>query len=282
MYLEASDARKVLDELYNIENGLASNPNDTLINILGFSKNKVSIKNPKHLNDLFGNEFIETGVEYNDFKAKMLNYMTEELFNQIFELSFNEIRSGLNALCAIYRNENEWCYVEDVYEDYFVMYDWDSNNIWKQNYTKDGDTLALSGERVQLFAMLLTESEKISVENMRQNYEAICGQLAQYQKKELVNSNDYSAIADKEDFVAVVNDVNNGKNEMTFEELKENLDKMLLNYAKSGNLNFEAVEDKAKEIEDKKPSKKFTKVGLVPAGAKGNPKKSRYGNLFKR
>lgn len=216
-------------------------------------------------------------------KKKQNNELSkEELFNQIFELSFNEIRSGLNALCAIYRNENEWCYVEDVYEDYFVMYDWDSNNIWKQNYTKDGDALTLSGERVQLFAMLLTESEKISVENMRQNYEAICGQLAQYQKKELVNSNDYSAIADKEEFVAVVKDVNDGKNEMTFEELKDSLDKMLLSYAKSGSLNFEAVEDKAKQTEDKKPSKKFTKVGLVPAGAKGNPKKSRYGNLFKR
>jgi len=208
-------------------------------------------------------------------KKKQNNSLTkEELFNQLFELSFNEIRQSLNALCAVYRNENEWCYVADIYEDYFIMEDWDSDKFWKQSYTKDGDTISLSGERIQLFAMLLTESEKMQVENMRQNYEQISKDLAQYQKKELVASDDYSAIANKEDFTAIVNEVNNGKNEMTFEELKEKVDGMLLNYAKSGSLNFEANEGEKK--------KKVTRMGLVPSGAKGNPKKSRYGNLFKK
>ena len=208
-------------------------------------------------------------------KKKQNNSLTkEELFNQLFELSFNEIRQSLNALCTVYRNENEWCYVADIYEDYFIMEDWDSDKFWKQSYTKDGDTVSLSGERTQLFAMLLTESEKMQVENMRQNYEQISKDLAQYQKKELVASDDYSAIADKEDFTAIVNEVNDGKNEMTFEELKEKVDGMLLNYAKSGSLNFEANEEEKK--------KKVTRMGLVPSGAKGNPKKSRYGNLFKK
>ena len=208
-------------------------------------------------------------------KKKQNNSLTkEELFNQLFELSFNEIRQSLNALCTVYRNENEWCYVADIYEDYFIMEDWDSDKFWKQSYTKDGDTVSLSGERTQLFAMLLTESEKMQVENMRQNYEQISKDLAQYQKKELVASDDYSAIANKEDFTAIANEVNNGKNEMTFEELKEKVDGMLLNYAKSGSLNFEANEGEKK--------KKVTRMGLVPSGAKGNPKKSRYGNLFKK
>lgn len=213
-------------------------------------------------------------------KKKINHELTkEELFNQLFELSFNDIRAGLNALCAVYRNENEWCYVEDVYDNYFIMYDWDSDKIWKQTYAKDGDNLSLTGERIQLFAMLLTESEKIQIENMRQNYEAICSQLSQYQKKELISSTDYSAIAEKEDFIAIINDVNDGKNEMTFEELKQNLDEMLLNYAKSGNLNFEAIEDKTESTSNKK---KVARMGLMPSGAKGNPKKSRYGNLFKK
>ena len=208
-------------------------------------------------------------------KKKQNNSLTkEELFNQLFELSFNEIRQSLNALCTVYRNENEWCYVADIYEDYFIMEDWDSDKFWKQSYTKDGDTVSLSGERTQLFAMLLTESEKMQVESMRQNYEQISKDLAQYQKKELVASDDYSAIADKEDFTAIVNEVNDGKNEMTFEELKEKVDGMLLNYAKSGSLNFEANDEEKK--------KKVTRMGLVPSGVKGNPKKSRYGNLFKK
>jgi len=194
-----------------------------------------------------------------------------ELFDQLFELSFDEIRQGLNALCSIYRNDEEWCYVEDVYEDYFIMYDWDSNKVWKQSYTKDGDNLSLNGERTQLFIMLLTESEKISIENMRQNYESVCGQLAQYQKQELVASADYAAIADKEDFSKLAAEVNDGKNEMTFEELKNTVDQMLLNYAKSGNLTFAKPENRAP-----------ARMSLSPSGVKGTPKKSRYGNLFSK
>ena len=194
-----------------------------------------------------------------------------ELFDQLFELSFDEIRQGLNALCSIYRNDEEWCYVEDVYEDYFIMYDWDSNKVWKQSYTKDGDNLSLNGERTQLFIMLLTESEKISIENMRQNYESVCGQLAQYQKQELVASADYAAIADKEDFSKLAAEVNDGKNEMTFEELKSTVDQMLLNYAKSGNLTFAKPENRAP-----------ARMSLSPSGVKGTPKKSRYGNLFSK
>lgn len=202
-----------------------------------------------------------------------------------FSVSLTE---KLNALRDLVNNtysesDNAW-YDVDAYDDekYVVMHDYWNNKHYRQNYSVKKDVYSLKGDRVEVFARFLTQDEINSLSSMKSNYEQIEKDLMQYQKKELVGSSDYSAISDKEEFVAVVNDVNNGKNEMTFEELKENLDKMLLNYAKSGNLNFEAVEDKAKETEDKKPSKKFTKVGLVPAGAKGNPKKSRYGNIFKK
>lgn len=202
-----------------------------------------------------------------------------------FSVSLTE---KLNALRDLVNNtysesDNTW-YDVDAYDDekYVVMHDYWNNKHYRQNYSVKKDVYSLKGDRVEVFAKFLTQDEINNLDSMKSNYEQISNDLAQYQKKELVNSNDYSAIADKEDFVAVVNDVNNGKNEMTFEELKENLDKMLLNYAKSGNLNFEAVEDKAKEAEEKKNGKKFTRVGLMASGAKGNPKKSRYGNIFKK
>lgn len=202
-----------------------------------------------------------------------------------FSVSLTEKLNALRDLVnhTYSESDNTW-YDVDAYDDekYVVMHDYWNNKHYRQNYSVKKDVYSLKGDRVEVFARFLTQDEINNLDSMKSNYEQISNDLAQYQKKELVNSNDYSAIADKEDFVSVVNDVNNGKNEMTFEELKENLDKMLLNYAKSGSLNFEAVEDKAKEAEDKKPSKKFTKVGLVPAGAKGNPKKSRYGNIFKK
>lgn len=202
-----------------------------------------------------------------------------------FSISLVEKLNALRDLVNnTYSESDDTWYDIDAYDEekFVIMHDYWRNKHYRQEYSVKKDVYSLKGDRVEVFARFLTQDEINSLFSMKSNYEQIEKDLMQYQKKELVGSSDYSAISDKEEFVAVVNDVNNGKNEMTFEELKENLDKMLLNYAKSGNLNFEAVEDKAKETEDKKPSKKFTKVGLVPAGAKGNPKKSRYGNIFKK
>lgn len=112
-------------------------------------------------------------------------YSKEELFNQLFDISFNEIHYALNALCSIYRNDNEWCYVSQVYDDYFIMEDWDNNKYYKQSYEKDGDNVALTGERIEMFAMMVTESEKITLEDMRSNYASLVEFKETVEKNEL-------------------------------------------------------------------------------------------------
>lgn len=200
-----------------------------------------------------------------------------------FSVSLTE---KLNALRDLVNNtysesDNTW-YDVDAYDDdkYVVMHDYWNNKHYRQNYSVKKDVYSLKGDRVEVFARFLTQDEINNLDSMKSNYEQISNDLAQYQKKELVTSADYSAISNKEEFAAIVNEVNEGKNEMTFEELKDSLDKMLLNYAKSGDLNFEEVEKKEEEAKNGK--KKVSRVGLMASGAKGNPKKSRYGNIFKK
>ena len=200
-----------------------------------------------------------------------------------FSVSLTEKLNALRDLVNnTYSESDDTWYDVDAYDDdkYVVMHDYWNNKHYRQNYSVKKDVYSLKGDRVEVFARFLTQDEINNLDSMKSNYEQVSNDLAQYQKKELVASADYSAISEKEEFTAIVNEVNEGKNEMTFEELKDNLDKMLLSYAKSGNLNFEEVEKKEGEVKNNK--KKVSRVGLMASGAKGNPKKSRYGNIFKK
>ena len=206
-----------------------------------------------------------------------------ELFNKLFEISFDEIKYALNSLCSIYRNDSEWCYVHTVYEDYFIMQDWDSDKYYKQSYQKDGDNVSLSGERIEMFAMLLTESEKISVEEMRSNYAALKEfkenaekNELHSQKEELINSEKYSILAEKNEDGEYAN--------TAFAELVKNMDNYSLTDLEtqikvihsdyiSEHSNFSAN----KPIENKTVSMKmFTNPNTKKT------KSSRYGDLFKK
>ena len=157
------------------------------------------------------------------------DFSKDELFNKLFEISFDEIRYALNTLCSVYRNDSEWCYVSQVYEEYFIMEDWDNNKFYKQSYTKDGDNVALSGERIEMFAMLLTESEKISIEEMRSNYTELKEFKENVEKNEL-HSKKESLLADEKYSVLSENE--------EFTELKKNMD----------NYSLDDLETKAKVI----------------------------------
>lgn len=165
------------------------------------------------------------------------NFSKDELFNKLFELSFDDIRYALNALCSIYRNDSEWCYVSQVYEDYFIMQDWDSDKFYKQTYEKDGDNVLLSGERIEMFSMLLTESEKTVVDEMRSNYTALKEFKENAEKNELhskrekiLESEKFASISEKDTEGNFVN--------KDFENLYTNMD----------NYSFEDLEKEAKVI----------------------------------
>lgn len=208
------------------------------------------------------------------------NISKNELFNKLFEISFDEVKYALNNLCSVYRNDSEWCYVSQVYENYFIMEDWDSDKYYKQSYEKDGDNISLSGERIEMFAMLLTESEKLSIEDMRSNYAALKEFKETAEKNELhaqkeaiINADNYSVLTEKDsegnyvnaDFAELVKTMDN----YSVEDFETKVKVMHSDYM-SAHANFSSV--------DTKKSTNSVKI-LTNMNKKSKPKKN-YGNLF--
>ena len=208
------------------------------------------------------------------------NISKNELFNKLFEISFDEIRYALNNLCSVYRNDSEWCYVSQVYENYFIMEDWDSDKYYKQSYEKDGDNISLSGERIEMFAMLLTESEKLSIEDMRSNYAALKEFKETAEKNELhaqkeaiINADNYSVLTEKDsegnyvnaDFAELVKTMDN----YSVEDFETKVKVMHSDYI-STHANF--------SFTDTKKNTNSVKI-LTNMNKKSKPKKN-YGNLF--
>lgn len=208
------------------------------------------------------------------------NISKNELFNKLFEISFDEIRYALNNLCSVYRNDSEWCYVSQVYENYFIMEDWDSDKYYKQSYEKDGDNISLSGERIEMFAMLLTESEKLSIEDMRSNYAALKEFKETAEKNELhaqkeaiINANNYSVLTEKDsegnyvnaDFAELVKTMDN----YSVEDFETKVKVMHSDYM-SAHANFSST--------DTNGNTNSVKI-LTNMNKKSKPKKN-YGHLF--
>lgn len=209
------------------------------------------------------------------------SFSKDELFNKLFDISFEDIRYALNALCSIYRNDSEWCYVSQVYDEYFIMQDWDSDKYYKQSYTRDEDNIALAGERTEMFAMLLTESEKISIEEMRSNYaelkafkEEIELNELREQKKAILDSEKYEILAQKDeegkfvnkDYEKLVSEMDN----YSLTDLETEIKVLHSDYV-SEHGNFALSNNEEKTATSKKQFVNVNKKASKP---------SRYGKLF--
>lgn len=110
----------------------------------------------------------------------------EEKFTKTFtvELSHDDIRWALYNLIAQYDEEdNDYYGIRAVYDNYFIMCGWCNNKLYKVGYSVDGENVSLEGERQEVFELIVTESEKIAIEKMRENYadlEAKYNELVQF------------------------------------------------------------------------------------------------------
>lgn len=198
-----------------------------------------------------------------------------------YELSHDDIRTGLyNLLVPYEESNNDYYWITAVYDTYFVYESYATSKLYGQAYTKTDDAIAFDGERYELFAEYLKASEKAELEAMRSNYAEITAKLEKYEaaeieakKTELLNSDGYSSVKDNEAFAELVSN----HTDMTFEELQEKCDKILLDTVKSGKFSF------AETGVDNGVKKNMTSVKMFtdPNNSKST-KPSRYGNLFKK
>lgn len=198
-----------------------------------------------------------------------------------FEISHEDIRGALYNLISIFEEEdNEWYFITNVYNDYFIFENWDGNKLYKQSYSVDGDNVALSGDRQEMFKMILTESEKLAIDKMREDYTALEAKYAELktfkdnydaselkaQKDAIFSRDEYSVLADDEAFKALIADA--GK--FTVEEVEAKAKAIFADYViKTGTFS-------AKDNGEKKP-----KV-LGFNFNKKEDKRSPYGNLFNK
>lgn len=211
-------------------------------------------------------------IDDDEPKKKANNALT-----RTFEISHDDIRYALYNLLSSYEDaDNEWYYITDVYDSYFVYESWDGGKIYGQKYTKDNDNVALDGERYSLHKTYLTDSEYAEIESMRSNYAELKAFKENVEKNEL-HSKKESLLADEKYSVLSDNE--------EFTELKKNMD----------NYSLDDLETKAKVIfadyvssvgnfslNSSNKNKSHSMQLFGDPNTRRNSRSGRYGDIFKK
>lgn len=187
-----------------------------------------------------------------------------ETFTKTFaiELSHDDIRYALYNLISQYDEEdNEWYCIKSVYDNYFYMQGWYNNKIYKLGYTTEGENVSLEGERQEMFELIVSESEKLAIEKMREDYAALVEYKAnaeaeklQAQKDVVFSDEKFASIVDTKLFKSLVADSANYSVEECEQKANDILEDFAafasnadVNKAHSVSLNFTAKEKKNKK-----------------------------------
>lgn len=111
----------------------------------------------------------ETFEEENNTETQVEDKV--EKYMKSFELSHSDIRYALYQLLSpVETEDNEWYFIDQVYDDRFEYENWEGTKIYRQGYKKDEDNVSFEGERTELFQERLTKEEKEVLDTMRSNY----------------------------------------------------------------------------------------------------------------
>lgn len=221
-------------------------------------------------------EIDEVASESDDETKKIVNESNEDSkFSRSFseedgvakvsyELSHEDLRYSLYMLLgSVEEADEEWYFITNVYDDYFIYENWDGNKIYKQSYSRDEENVAFSGERIEMFKELVTAEEKAALDAIRANYDTLMSELNQYRakaKEEILESEVYAGIADTDEF----KELKGSLDKFSVEEVQTRIDLLLAKQVKAGQFSF-----------NQKQSNK-----LMFGEVNKNVKKKPYGNLF--
>ena len=205
----------------------------------------------------------------------------EEKFVKTFtiELSHEDVRYALYNLIGTYEEEdNEWYSIRSVYDNYFYMQGWCTNKLYKVNYAVDGSSVSLTGDRQEMFEIIVSESEKLAIDKMREDYVALEAQYNELKafkddydatelksKKDAIFSRDeYAILVDDEAFKTLMSEAEN----YSVEEIETKADVIFAKFVKANG-----------EYSANNETKKPRTVGFN-YNAKPSKKKTAYGGLF--
>ena len=105
----------------------------------------------------------------------------KESFVLKYELSHDDIRTALySLLAATAEDEYYYAWILEVYDDKFIYHDAREDKFYRQDYSKDGDNVALGEDKVEVFNEWLSKSEKEALDVLKAQYvilEKECNEL---------------------------------------------------------------------------------------------------------
>lgn len=205
----------------------------------------------------------------------------QEKFTKTFtvELSHDDIRNALYTLIRQYENDDEYFYIREVFDSYFVMQDWWNSKIYKQSYAVDGENVSLEGDRIEVYEILVTKEEKDALDALKENYSALevkYNELKTFKdaydaaelkskKTDILDKAEYECLAENKDFAQLRTDMD----KYSVEEISTKADLIFAAHMKS-TMEFAAKDD----------GKKTPKVLGFSVDEKKEKKKKAYGKLF--
>ena len=197
----------------------------------------------------------------------------EEKFVLKYELSHDDIRSALYSLLAETSEDGYYyIWIVEVFEDKFIYHDSMEDKFYRQDYTKDGENVALGENKVEIFSEWLTEAEIEALNALKSDYAVLKEFKDNYDAAELKAKKDaifsreeYSVLIEDEAFKALVADAE----KFSVEEVETKVKAIFADYV-----------IKAGEFSVKKDDNKLKTIGFN--FNKKESKKGPYGNLFSK
>lgn len=224
-----------------------------------------------------------SGTDDEELKKKQNNSVNTDKLVRTYEISHEDTRYALYQLLEEFEfADNEWYFINSVFDTYFTYENWNGDKIFGQSYTKDGDNVAFDGERYNLHRELLTDSEFAELQSMRSNYTALkeFKETAEKnelhaQKEEILNSEKYAVLAEKDEFGEYTN--------KAFAKLVSEMDSYSLADLETQVkvIHSDYIAEHSNFSANKDEKKKTTSVKMF-ANPSNNTKESRYGNLFSK
>lgn len=197
----------------------------------------------------------------------------EEKFVLKYELSHDDIRSALYSLLAA-TSEDGYYYVWilEVYDDKFIYCDAIEDKYYRQDYSRDGENVALGENKVEVFNEWLSKAEKDALDALKADYAVLKEFKSNYdeaviksQKTEILDKAEYECLAENKEFAQLRSDMD----KYSVEEISTKADLIFAAHMKS-----------TMEFSAKDESKKSDTIGFN--FNKKESKKGPYGNLFNK
>lgn len=197
-------------------------------------------------------------------------------FNGQTRSNFATLNEQLEALWILVNDtygesDNEWYSVDaDPEKKLVYMHGWSNN--YRQSYKVKNDVFSLTGDRVKITPIWVSDDERKEFEKMISNYSSIESELNEYKSKELhsqreavLDSKEYSVMVEFDDF----KELKSHMDEYTVEELTEKADLVYAKFMKSNYSTFSAKEPKKRNMV------------FMTSGSNTEEEKLPYGGLFK-